>query len=86
MRIKNELNNRRANLFFEIKTTRYESIFYYSRLIHHLMSLNKVREGEISFDKLSVLSANIIDFIIRSIDTKTYLIYIIDSHIKSLIF
>jgi hypothetical protein len=64
------MNKRREIPFVETDKTVYESMIYYLRLIYHLMNLNNLVEGELAFDKLCVLSANIIDFLIEFIDTK----------------
>ena len=61
-------------------------MIYNLRLIFHLMNLNSPVEGELAFDKLCVLTSNIIDFLIEFIDTTKNLEYIIDYHIKSLFF
>ena len=50
------------------------------------MELNNLLEGESAFDKLCVLSTNIIDFIIEYLDTKEHLTHIIDNNIKKLFF
>ena len=50
------------------------------------MELDNLLEGESGFDKLCVLSTNIIDFIIEYIDTKENLTYIIDNNFKKLFF
>ena len=86
MRVKNELNKRRVLPLVDTKSTIYESMIYNLRLIYHLMSLNTLVEGELAFDKLCVLSTNIIDFIIEYIDSKKDLINIIDFNIKNLFF
>ena len=84
--VKNELNKRRIIPLIEAKKNIYQSMIYNLRLIYHLMSLNTIVEGELPFDKLCILTTNIIDFIIEYIDTKKDLTYIIDENIKSLIF
>ena len=84
--VKREINKRRVIPFVETDKTVYESMIYYLRLIYHLMNLNNLVEGELAFDKLCVLSANIIDFLIEFIDTKKNLEYIIDYYMKSLFF
>ena len=86
MTVKNELNKRRVIPLVEVKWTIYESMIYNLRIIYHLMKLNTVAEGELPFDKLCVLTSNIIDFLIEYIDTKNDLNYIIDDNIKSLFF
>ena len=50
------------------------------------MELNNLLEGEAGFDKLCVLSSNIIDFLIEYIDTLKELTYIIDDNFKNLFF
>ena len=42
--------------------------------------------SELNFDKLCILSNNIIDFLIEYIDTTQPLIHIIDTNIKNLFF
>ena len=85
--VKRELNKRKINVpFVETNKTIYESMIYNLRLIFHLMNLNSPVEGELAFDKLCVLTSNIIDFLIEFIDTTKNLEYIIDYHIKSLFF
>ena len=70
----------------EAKCTIYETAIYNLKRIFHLMELNNHLEGESAFDKLCVLSTNIIDFIIEYIDTTENLSYIIDNNIKKLFF
>ena len=84
--VKNELNKRRVIPLVEAKWTIYESMIYNLRIIYHLMNLNTLIEGELAFDKLCILTSNIIDFLIEFIDTKNDLNYIIDNNIKSLFF
>ena len=84
--IKNELNKKRVVPLIETKWTIYETMIQNLKTIYHLMSLNLLIEGELAFDKLCILSSNIIDFIIEFIDTKKDLIYIIDNNIKQLFF
>ena len=86
MTVKNEMNKRRVIPLIESKKNIYQSMIYNLRLIYHLMNLNTIIEGELPFDRLCVLTTNIIDFIIEYIDTKKDLTYIIDENIKSLIF
>ena len=64
----------------------YETMINNLKIIFHLMELDNKVEGELSFDKLIILSTNIIDFLIEFIDTKKSLIYIIDNNISSLFF
>ena len=84
--VKREMNKRREIPFVETDKTVYESMIYYLRLIYHLMNLNNLVEGELAFDKLCILTANIIDFLIEYIDTKKNLEHIIDDYMKSLFF
>jgi hypothetical protein len=49
----------------EAKCTIYETAILNLKRIYHLMELNNLLEGESAFDKLCVLSTNIIDFIIE---------------------
>ena len=70
----------------EPKCTIYETAILNLKRIYHLMELNNLLEGESGFDKLCVLSTNIIDFIIEYIDTVEDLAYIIDNNFKSLFF
>ena len=64
----------------------YETMVNNLKIIFHLMELNYIVEGELCFDKLIILSTNIIDFLIEYIDTKKTLNYIIDNNISSLFF
>ena len=84
--VKNELNKRREVPLIDTKLTIYQSMIYNLRIIYHLMSLNLPIEGELAYDKLCILTSNIIDFIIEYIDTKKELNNIIDNNIKSLFF
>ena len=84
--VKNELNKRRVVPLRHMKWTIYDSMIYNLRIIYHLMNLNASIEGELAFDKLCILTSNIIDFLIEYIDTKEDLNYIIDNNIKSLFF
>ena len=68
------------------KCTIYETAIFNLKRIYHLMELNNLLEGESAFDKLCVLSSNIIDFIIEYIDTLGNLTYIIDDNFKNLFF
>jgi hypothetical protein len=86
MKIKNALDKRPVVPLIDSKTTIYETMIHNLRIIYHLMSLNILVEGELAFDKLCILSSNIIDFIIEFIDTKKDLTYIIDNNIKNLFF
>ena len=84
--VKRELKKRRVIPFVETNKCIYESMIYNLRLIYHLMSLNNLVEGELAFDKLCVLTSNIIDFLIEFIDTKKNLENIVDYYMKSLFF
>ena len=64
----------------------YETMINNLKIIFQLMELNSSIEGELSFDKLVILSTNIIDFLIEYIDTKKSLISIIDINISNLFF
>ena len=77
---------RRENHLVEAKCTIYETAILNLKRIFHLMELNNSLEGESAFDKLCVLSTNIIDFIIEYIDTLEDLGYIIDTNFKKLFF
>ena len=77
---------KQENQLVEAKWTIYETAFLNLKRIYHLMELNNLLEGESAFDKLCVLSTNIIDFIIEYIDTIENLKYIIDNNIKKLFF
>ena len=70
----------------EPKCTIYETAILNLKRIYHLMEFNNLLEGESAFDKLCVLTSNIIDFIIEYIDTLKDLTYIIDNNIKKLFF
>ena len=86
MRVKNEINKRRVIPLVKTKLTIYKSMIQNLKLIYHLMDLNTLVEGELAFDKLCILTTNIIDFIIEYIDTKKDLLHFIDFEIKSLFF
>ena len=86
MSVKNELNKRRVIPLIDTKSTIYESMINNLKIIYHLMKLNLLVEGELAYDKLCILSTNIIDFIIEFIDTKKELKYIIDFSITNLFF
>ena len=64
----------------------YKTMINNLKTIFHLMELNNMIEGELAFDKLCILSSNIIDFLIEYIDTKQSLISIIDDNIINLFF
>ena len=84
--VKRELKKKRVIPFVETNKCVYESMIYNLRLIYHLMNLNNLVEGELAFDKLCVLTSNIIDFLIEFIDTKKNLENIVDYYMKSLFF
>ena len=84
--VKRELKKRRVIPFVETNKCVYESMIYNLRLIYHLMSLNNLVEGELAFDKLCVLTSNIIDFLIEFIDTEKNLENVVDYYMKSLFF
>ena len=86
MTVKNELNKKRVIPLIDTQKTIYESMIYNLKIIYNLMKLNLLVEGELAYDKLCILSTNIIDFIIEFIDTKKDLIYIIDYYITNLFF
>ena len=64
----------------------YVTVINNLKRICHLMELNNTLEGEAGFDKLCILSTNIIDFLIEYIDTLGNLTYIIDNNFKNLFF
>ena len=64
----------------------YVTMIHNLKIIFYLMELNYHIEGELSFDKLVILSSNIIDFLIEYIDTKNSFIGIIDKNITNLFF
>ena len=68
------------------KITIFETAIFNLEIIYHLMELDNLLEGESSFDKLSVLSTNLIDFIIEYLDTLEDLTYIIDNNFIKLFF
>ena len=84
--VKREINKRRDIPFVETDKNIYESMIYYLRIIYHLMNLSNLVEGELAFDKLCVLTSNIIDFLIEFLDTKKNLEYVVDCYMKSLFF
>ena len=86
MTVKKELNKRRVVPLRSMDWTIYDSMIYNLRIIYHLMNLSTSIEGELAFDKLCILTSNIIDFLIEYIDTKKDLNYIIDNNIKDLFF
>ena len=64
----------------------YETVIDNLKRIFYLMELDNLLEGEAGFDKLCVLSTNIIDFLIEYIDTSENLTYVIDENFKTLFF
>ena len=68
------------------KFTIFETAILNLKIIYHLMELNNLLEGESPFDKLCILSTNLIDFIIEYIDTTDNLTYIIDNNFEKLFF
>ena len=84
--VKREINKRRVIPFVETNKCIYESMIYNLRLIFHLMNLNNAIQGELAFDKLCVLTSNIVDFLIEFIDTKKNLEKVIDNYMESLFF
>ena len=79
-----EMNLIKEKPHFEPKLSIYESMFKNLKTIFYLMELKSPIEGEMAFDKLCILSNNIIDFLIEYIDTTHTLINIIDTNIKNL--
>ena len=79
-------NSKKEVQLVDSKITIYESAILNLKRIYHLMKLDNLIEGESGFDKLCVLSTNIIDFIIEYIDTLENLSYIIDSNFYNLFF
>ena len=78
-------NNKKIPLI-EPRYTIYQTAIYNLKRIFHLMELNNLLEGEAGFDKLCVLSTNIIDFLIEYVDTSSDLTYIIDKNFQDLFF
>ena len=82
-----ELMNKIKNVpLIDPDETIYETMIHNLKNIFYLMELNYHIEGELSFDKLVILSTNIIDFLIEYIDTKNSFIDIIDTNITNLFF
>ena len=77
---------KREEKLVEPKSTIYETAILNLKRIYHLMELNNLLEGESGFDKLCVLSTNIIDFIIEYIDTTEVCSNIVDTNFKKLFF
>ena len=84
--VKQEINKLNKIPLVEPESSIYETMIRNLKIIFHLMKLNNVIEGELCFDKLIILSTNIIDFLIEYIDSKKSLIDIIDSNITNLFF
>ena len=87
--VKNEINEKNIKNeipLIEPNYSIYETAIFNLKRIFHLMELNNLLEGEAGFDKLCVLSTNIIDFLIEYIDTKGELSSIIDDNFKNLFF
>ena len=76
----------KKEILVDAKCTIYETAILNLKRIYHLMELDNLLEGESGFDKLCVLSTNIIDFIIEYIDTQEDLSYIIDNNFIKLFF
>ena len=81
--VKNKINE--INLI-EPNYTIYQTAILNLKRIFHLMELNNLLEGEAGFDKLCILSTNIIDFLIEYIDTLGELTDVIDDNFKNLFF
>ena len=84
--IKQEMNKMKNVPLKNPEYSIYETMIYNLKIIFHLMELNYKIEGELPFDKLIILSTNIIDFLIEYIDTKRSLIDIINTNISNLFF
>ena len=84
--VRQELNKMKKIPLKEPEYSIYETLINNLKIIFHLMELNNMVEGELAFDKLCILSSNIIDFLIEYIDTKQSLVNIIDSNIINLFF
>ena len=68
--IKQELNKTKEKPIIEPKFSIYKSMISNLKIIFYLMEYKNPAEGELAFDKLCILSTNIIDFLIEFIDTK----------------
>ena len=84
--IKQEINIIKEKPLMNPKFSVYESMINNLKICFYLMKLNSKLEGELAFDKLCILSTNIIDFLIEYIDTKKSLINVIDTNMKNLFF
>ena len=84
--VKQELNIIKNIPLVEPDFSIYQSMIKNLKIIFNIMELDNKIEGELAFDKLCILSTNIIDFLIEFIDTKQNLIDIIDDNIKDLFF
>ena len=84
--IKQELNKTKEKPIIEPKFSIYKSMISNLKIIFYLMEYKNSVEGELAFDKLCILSTNIIDFLIEFIDTKKNLTNIIDMNIENLFF
>ena len=84
--IKQELNKTKEKPIIEPKFSIYKSMISNLKIIFYLMEYKNPVEGELAFDKLCILSTNIIDFLIEFIDTKKNLTNIIDMNIENLFF
>ena len=84
--VKQELNKAKEKPNIEPKFSIYKSMISNLKIIFYLMEYKNPVEGELAFDKLCILSSNIIDFLIEFIDTKTSLTNIIDMNNENLFF
>ena len=84
--VKQELNKAKEKPNIEPKFSIYKSMISNLKIIFYLMEYKNPVEGELAFDKLCILSSNIIDFLIEFIDTKKSLTNIIDMNIENLFF
>ena len=84
--VRQELNKIKKIPLIEPEYSIYESLINNLKIIFNLMELNSMVEVELAFDKLCILSSNIIDFLIEYIDTTQSLVNIIDSNIINLFF
>jgi len=84
--VRQEINKMKKIPLREPEYSIYVTLINNLKIIFHLMELNSMVEGELAFDKLCILSSNIIDFLIEYIDTKQSLVNIIDNNIINLFF
>ena len=84
--VKQELNKAKEKPNIEPKFSIYKSMFSNLKIIFYLIEYKNPVDGELAFDKLCILSSNIIDFLIEFIDTKKSLTNIIDMNIENLFF